>query len=129
MRDHAGFARIEQLRHTVLIVDDHVGFRESARGLLEAEGFNVVGVAGNAEETLAEAVRLHPDLVLLDVRLPGVDGFGVAEMLSRLDPSPVIVLTSSHSASAYRSQLATAPVRGFLAKSDLTGAALAAFLV
>ena len=117
------------LRPSVLIVDDHAGFRESARGLLEAEGFDVVGVAGDSDEAMAEAIRLRPDLVLLDVRLPGVDGFGTAEMLARLDPAPVVVVTSSHPASSYRTQLAMAPVRGFLAKSDLTGAALAAFLV
>lgn len=116
------------MRPTVLIVDDHPGFRESARGLLEAEGFDVLGTAGDSEEALAETVRLHPDLVLLDIRLPGVDGFGVAEMLSRLSPAPVVVVTSSHPAAAYGNQLAEAPVRGFLAKSDLTGAALAAFL-
>ena len=117
------------MRPSVLIVDDHAGFRESARGLLEAEGFDVVGVAGDSDEALAAVSRLRPDLVLLDIRLPGVDGFGTAEMLARLDPAPVVVVTSSHPASSYRSQLAMAPVRGFLAKGDLTGAALAEFLV
>ncbi|MGA7271433.1 MAG: response regulator transcription factor [Acidimicrobiia bacterium] len=120
---------LKPLRPSVLIVDDHAGFRESARGLLEAEGFDVVGMAGDSDEAMAEAIRLRPDLVLLDVRLPGVDGFGTAEMLAGLNPAPVVVVTSSHPVSSYRTQLAAAPVRGFLAKSDLTGAALAAFLV
>lgn len=117
------------MRPSVLIVDDHAAFRESARGLLEAEGFDVVGMAGDSEEAVAETVRLRPDLVLLDVRLPGLDGFGTAELISKLSPTPAIVVTSSHPASAYRSQLANAPVRGFLPKSDLTGAALASFLI
>ena len=60
---------------TVLIVDDHEGFRQMARALLEAEGIEVVGEAADGESAITEAERLRPQLVLLDVQLPGIDGF------------------------------------------------------
>ena len=70
------------VRPTVLIVDDHDDFRVSARSLLEAEGFAVVGEAADGPEALAQAERLAPDVVLLDIQLPGLDGFAVAERLA-----------------------------------------------
>src|SRR3954451_14124550 len=72
------FASIGRVRMTVLIVDDHADFRESARALLEAEGFDVVGEAADGSEAIAEVERLRPDVVLLDIQLPDQDGFTVA---------------------------------------------------
>ena len=71
-----------QVRTTVLIVDDHEGFRQSARALLEAEGFAVVGDAADGAAAVAEVARLRPDVVLLDVQLPDLDGFAVAGRLA-----------------------------------------------
>lgn len=68
---------------TVLIVDDHEGFRQVARALLEAAGIRVVGEAADGESAIAEAERLRPQLVLLDVQLPGIDGFEVAARLGQ----------------------------------------------
>lgn len=62
----------------VLIVDDHVGFRGFARRLLAALGMDVVGEVGDGLAALAEVARVRPDLVLLDVLLPDLDGFEVA---------------------------------------------------
>ena len=67
---------------TVLIVDDHAGFRGFARRLLEAGGFVVVGEVGDGVSALAAVERLRPELVLLDVMLPDTDGFTVAEQLA-----------------------------------------------
>ena len=64
---------------TVLIVDDHPTFRATARMLLEAEGYDVIGEAPDGTPAITEARRLHPELVLLDVNLPDLDGFQVAE--------------------------------------------------
>ncbi len=64
---------------TVLIVDDHPSFRASARTLLEAEGYEIVGEAENGAAALQAVKELKPDLVLLDVQLPDIDGFQVAE--------------------------------------------------
>ena len=60
---------------TVLVVDDHAGFRSRARLLLEADGYEVVGEAADGTSALAASRRLHPEVVLLDVQLPDLDGF------------------------------------------------------
>ena len=109
---------------SVLIVDDNRGFRASARRLLEAEGFEVVGEAGNGHDAIASAQLLEPDLVLLDVALPDLDGFEVAARLAALELSSEVVLTSTRAAAEYGSLVTDAPARAFIHKSDLSGAAL-----
>ena len=117
----------ERVPPTLLIVDDHAGFRAFARAVLESEGFEVVGEAADAATAVTECRRLAPDLVLLDVMLPDGDGFDVCERLTRDGGGRVdVVLTSSRDAAAYSTRLATTSARGFLPKEDLTGAALIA---
>ena len=116
------------MRPTVLIVDDHAEFRESASELLVAEGFDVIGAADDAARAVELALRLRPQVVLLDVQLPDRDGFAVAARLAREAQPPQVVLISSREAAAYGRRVADAPVRGFIAKRDLTGAALAALM-
>jgi DNA-binding NarL/FixJ family response regulator len=113
---------------TVLIVDDHAGFRRRARLLLEADGYTVVGEAASGEEALDAYAELHPELVLLDVQLPGIDGFEVARRLAAANGGVAVVLTSSRDRSDYGSLVADSPARGFVPKGDLSGAALAALL-
>jgi DNA-binding NarL/FixJ family response regulator len=105
---------------SLLIVDDHPDFRRAARELLSSPDFVVVGEAIGAEDALRQATALQPQLVLLDIRLPDGDGFSVAESLATLDARPEVVLTSSHDAAVYRDRLASAPIRGFLPKVDLS---------
>lgn len=112
----------------VLIVDDDAPFRVLARTLLQSEGFDVVGEASNAASALACCRRLRPRLVLLDVQLPGPDGFEVARLLAAQPDPPIVVLISSRGASSYRQRLVTTTARGFLAKEDLSGASLTALL-
>jgi DNA-binding NarL/FixJ family response regulator len=119
---------MEVVRPTVLIVDDHDGFRDAAESLLEAEGFDVVGTAADGRQALTEAARLRPDIVLLDVQMPELDGFAVADRLATGPAPPAVVLISSYDAATYGPRLAAAPARGFLAKRDLSGAALAALV-
>jgi DNA-binding NarL/FixJ family response regulator len=113
---------------TVLIVDDHAPFRALARTLLQLEGFQVVGEAADARSALDAVGRLRPSVVLLDVQLPDLDGFEVARRLARTGEPPAIVLVSSRDRSAYRRRLSESPARGFIAKSDLSGAAVAALV-
>jgi two-component system response regulator EvgA len=113
------------VRAGVLIVDDHADFRESARTMLESAGFAVVGEAADGESALASDRVLHPAIVLLDIGLPDMDGFEVADRLAEAVVPPVVVLISSRDARAYANRLATAPVRGFITKLELTGPGLA----
>jgi DNA-binding NarL/FixJ family response regulator len=116
------------MRASVLIVDDHAEFRSTAARLLDADGFDVVGSAASGAAALAEVERLAPDVVLLDVRLPDLDGFTVAEQLAARSAPAAVVLISSREESTYSERLATTPARGFIAKRDLSGAAVAALL-
>jgi DNA-binding NarL/FixJ family response regulator len=116
------------VRTTVLIVDDHDDFRESASALLEAEGFTVVGKAADGDEAIAAVERLRPQVVLLDIQLPDLDGFAVAERLATGPEPPSVVLISSREAAAYGPRLETAAARGFLPKRELSGPALAALV-
>jgi DNA-binding NarL/FixJ family response regulator len=113
---------------TVLIVDDHPSFRASARTLLEAEGYEVVGEAEDGESALRAVAELHPDLVLLDIQLPDLDGFEVAERLKELDERPAVVLTSSRDGKDYARCIECSGAKGFVAKAELSGAALHALL-
>ena len=113
---------------TVLIVDDHPSFRASARTLLEAEGYEVVGEAEDGASAVRAAQALHPDLVLLDVQLPDLDGFEVADRLRELEDPPEVVLTSSRDGADYGRCIECCGARGFVPKADLSAAALAALL-
>lgn len=113
---------------TVIIVDDHAEFRASARALLEADGYEVVGEAGDGDAAARLAALLGPALVLLDIGLPGLDGFAVAERLAAMPDPPAVILTSSRERSSYGRRIDAAPVRGFLPKRELSAAALAGIL-
>lgn len=107
---------------SVLIVDDHDGFRRAARVVLADEGYDVIGEACTGAEALATARRLHPDLVLLDVQLPDTTGFHVAEQL--VGAGQRVVLISSRPASDYRQRLSTTSAAGFISKEDLSRGAI-----
>jgi CheY-like chemotaxis protein len=112
----------------VLVVDDHASFRRLARRLLEADGFAVVDEADDGASALAAVRALRPDVVLLDVLLPDTTGFELAELLSTEPAKPIVVLTSSRSASDFGSSLARSSARGFIPKRDLTATAFAALV-
>jgi DNA-binding NarL/FixJ family response regulator len=111
----------------VLIVDDHAPFRTVARELLEAAGYVVAGEAADAAEALAAVAADAPDAVLLDVQLPGRNGFSVAAALAAAG-GPAVVLISSREAEDYGRQVETCGARGFIPKSKLSAAAFAALL-
>jgi two-component system response regulator EvgA len=108
---------------TLLIVDDHPSFRAVARFAL-AEHFTVIAEATDGAHAIALARELQPDVVLLDVQLPDLDGFAVASALAALDRPPAVVLTSSHDRPDLESLLRQSPVRGFVEKERLSADAL-----
>jgi DNA-binding NarL/FixJ family response regulator len=107
---------------TVLIVDDYPPFRDSARGLLEGGDFEVVGEAEDGRSALRLAEELHPDVVLLDVHMPDLDGFEVARRLAELERPPEVVLTSSRD--DYAPLVANSAARAFIRKDALSAEAL-----
>ena len=114
---------------SVLIVDDHPSFRATARLLLEAEGYTIAGEAADGVSALRAAATLAPDVVLLDVNLPDIDGFDVAARLTGEDPAPAVVLVSSRDARDFGPMVSRSGARGFVSKADLSGDALRELVV
>jgi two-component system response regulator EvgA len=108
---------------SLLIVDDHVPFRSWAREVLAHEGFDVVGEAGDGRTAVLLAAELRPDVVLLDIQLPDLDGFEVAEQIG----GSAVVLTSGRAPEDFGGRLSASP-HPFVRKDDLSGAALDAAL-
>jgi DNA-binding NarL/FixJ family response regulator len=116
------------VKPSVLIVDDHAGFRTHARVLLESEGFRVVGEAEDGASGVHTALALVPDVMLIDVQLPDMDGFAVAEAVNELGHGIQTVLTSSRDRSDLAALLEASGARGFIPKAELSGAGLTALL-
>jgi DNA-binding NarL/FixJ family response regulator len=111
---------IDAMGASVLIVDDHSGFRTQARRMLETEGYRVVGEAGDVASAIEAARALEPELALVDVYLPDGDGFEVASQLRALNGGPAVVLTSSHDGAEFVHCVAASGARGFVPKTELS---------
>jgi len=109
---------------SVLIVDDHFGFRAQARRMLEREGYRVVGEACDLASAIETALALEPELALVDVHLPDGDGFEVASRLGALHAAPAVVLTSSHDGAELAGCVAASGALGFVPKTDLSREAI-----
>jgi CheY-like chemotaxis protein len=112
------------VRKRLLIVDDNRDFRRLARRMLEGDGYEVVGAAGDAAEGLAAVGRLAPQVVLVDVNLPDASGFEVAARLSREHPGASVLLTSTYPRDDFEQLALASGAHGFVAKDDLSGEAL-----
>ena len=106
---------------SVLIVDDHGAFRASAHTLLELDGFDVVGEAADGASGLDLVRALKPDVVLLDIALPDMSGFDIAEQLT---PGTNVVLTSSRQSADFGKRVQRSGALGFIPKDQLSGEAL-----
>jgi DNA-binding NarL/FixJ family response regulator len=105
-------------KHRVLIVDDMPIVREALRWLFEnEEGFLIVGEAGDGSEALRQAAELAPDLVILDIELPLMDGYAVTGGLKRLPNPPLVILLSIHGDPVSQHRGAEAGSDGFVDKS------------
>jgi DNA-binding NarL/FixJ family response regulator len=113
---------------TALIVDDHPSFRASARAVLEAEGFDVVGELSEGGSVVETVIELDPDVVLLDIQLPDMSGFDVCAALARNGRSGKVILVSSRDASDYGDLVEISCACGFVPKGELSGEAIAALL-
>jgi DNA-binding NarL/FixJ family response regulator len=114
--------------NTILIVDDDPRFRTQAAAVLEADGFVVIGEAVDGASGLLAVQSLRPDYVLLDIGLPDIEGFEVAQTLALTGPPPLVVLTSSRDAGAYGPRLIKGPSLGFIPKEEVSGSAIRALV-
>jgi DNA-binding NarL/FixJ family response regulator len=108
------------MRPTLLIVDDHAGFRSLARRLLGSGGFEVVGEAADGHAAVT-ARQLRPDVVLLDIQLPDIDGFEATTRLRQNAAGPAVVLTASRDRSDYGERVDRSGARGFIPRAELSG--------
>jgi DNA-binding NarL/FixJ family response regulator len=104
---------------SVLVIDDHAGFRRGIRRLLEEGPFCVVGEAADAMSGLLAARQLRPEVVLLDIALPGSDGFAIVDALLAAPVPPTVVLMSTRDESDYGERVARSGARGFIQKARL----------
>ncbi len=109
-------------------MDDHAGFREVVRELLTEAGWRIVGEAASGAAAVDLVARLAPDVVLLDVVLPDMDGFAVADRLNAAGCASAVVLTSGHDRCDFEGRVRAAPVSGFLPKELISSRSLAAVL-
>jgi DNA-binding NarL/FixJ family response regulator len=102
----------------VLIVDDHEALRAGVRSVLEARGIEVCGEATNGQEALAKAIQLRPDLIILDITMPVLDGFSAAREISKRLPGVGILLLSMHESASMVNIAKSSGARGYVAKSE-----------
>ena len=108
----------------VLLVDDHAEFRAFARGLIIDAGYSVIAEAADGSAALRAAELLHPEIVVLDIRLPDMSGLEVARRMNAGPDAPVVILISSGDRRDYEQVAREAGARGFIAKADLTAASV-----
>jgi DNA-binding NarL/FixJ family response regulator len=116
------------MRRRVLIIDDNAAYRAAVRQLLERGGFMVVAEAGDGSKGIEDARTHRPDVVIVDVQLPGADGFEVAERLAGLDVPLAVILTSSLDDSDFGALVASSSALGFIPKAELSASAVEALL-
>ena len=110
----------------VLVVDDHTVVRDGLRFLLDAEeDIEVVGAAGDGREALKEAERVHPDVVLMDVAMPGLNGIEATRRFRKTLPDSKVLILSMHENSEYIHRALEAGARGYIVKES-TGPEVAA---
>jgi DNA-binding NarL/FixJ family response regulator len=104
----------------ILVVDDNDAFRADLLNFLEnQQGIEIVGEASKGYEAMRMCMSLHPDLILLDISMPGINGFEAAQQIKRLSPSTKIVFVTIHEEETYQAIAETLNVDGFVCKSSL----------
>lgn len=111
---------------TVLVVDDQLPFRLAARAVVSrAEGFELAGEAASGEEAVLKAAELHPDLVLMDINMPGMNGIEATRQIVEAEPTTVVFLCSTYQLADLPADAVTSGARAYLNKEEFAADALA----
>lgn len=112
--------------HRILLADDHAIFRQGLKGLLEREGFHVVAEAGDGREAVRLTQEIKPDVAILDLAMPFLDGTDAAKEIAQISPETRTILLTMHSEEPYVVKALQSGLRGYVLKtqsaSDLVGA-------
>jgi two-component system response regulator NreC len=103
----------------IVLVDDHVLVRQSLRSLLEREGFQVVGEASDGQEALRLAESFQPDIAVMDISMPILNGLNAAREMSRSSPKTKTILLTQHDEGQYVSEALDAGVKGYVLKNQV----------
>jgi DNA-binding NarL/FixJ family response regulator len=116
----------QQATASVLIVDDQAPFRAVARTVIGvAAGFEVAGEAASGEEAVAQALALQPDVVLMDINLPGIDGIEATRQITEALPATKVILLSTYDEQSLPAAARTCGAARYVHKEDFSPAVLA----
>jgi two-component system, NarL family, response regulator NreC len=102
----------------VLLADDHALIRQGLKGLLETQGFQVIGEASDGQETLRSAEKTRPDVAILDISMPVLNGMDAARELQKSLPNVKIILLTQHDEDQYVTEALRAGAKGYVLKSQ-----------
>jgi len=106
------------MSHTILIADDSLFIREALCKFFEQDDFNVCGEAENGKEAIEKAQKLHPDLILLDLSMPVMNGLEAARILKRMMPEVPVIMYSAYGDSSTEKAARSAGVWALVSKSE-----------
>jgi two-component system response regulator NreC len=103
----------------IVLVDDHVLVRQGLKSLLEREGFQVVAEASDGQEALGHVASFHPDIAIMDISMPTLNGLNATREMSRSSPRTKTILLTQHDESQYIREALEAGVKGYVLKSQV----------
>jgi two-component system, NarL family, response regulator NreC len=111
-----------KLPASILLADDHPFFRQGLKSLLEKAGFTVVGEGEDGAEAIRLAEKFRPDIVILDLSMPRVDGLDAAKEIRQVSPRSKVILLTVHREEQYVLEAINAGVKGYVLKSEAASA-------